>query len=320
HDEMGNLIENQDFLVKPEGFDIPFDAEQIHGISTELAEKEGISLTEGLNRFKNALEKTKFIVGQNVGFDVNVMGAEFHRAGISHLLLDLPVLDTCTETTAELCQIPGGRGGRFKLPTLTELHQELFGEEFAEAHNATADVEATTRCFLELVRRRIFTREELDVPEGYFEDFNEKNPEVIQPIGLKHTNLQKESAKLRKASAKEEPGISETELQENIEALQDQSFVHLHNHTQFSVLQSTISVDALVKNAVKNNMPAVAMTDHANMMGAFQFVSAVNKYNAALKAEEGEEKPTELKAIVGCEFFVCENHLDKTRKDNGYQI
>src|SRR5699024_9210298 len=147
-----------------------------------------------------------------------------------------------------------------------------------------------------------------------------KNPEVIQPIGLKHTNLQKESAKLRKASAKEEPGISETELQENIAVLQDQSFVHLHNHTQFSVLQSTISVDALVKNAVKNNMPAVAMTDHANMMGAFQFVSAVNKYNAALKAEEGEEKPTELKAIVGCEFFVCENHLDKTRKDNGYQI
>src|SRR5699024_1353629 len=105
HDEMGNLIENQDFLVKPEGFDIPIDAEQIHGISTELAEKEGISLTEGLNRFKNALEKTKFIVGQNVSFDVNVMGAEFHRAGISHLLLDLPVLDTCTETTAELCQI-----------------------------------------------------------------------------------------------------------------------------------------------------------------------------------------------------------------------
>ena len=37
--------------------------------------------------------------------------------------------------------------------------------------------------------------------------------------------------------------------------------------------------------------------------------------------ESGEEfKEREIKAILGCEFFVCENHLDKSRKDNGYQI
>src|SRR5699024_7471345 len=84
HDEMGNVIENQELLVMSEGVDIACDAEQTHGISTELAEKEGISLTEGSKRFKNALEKTKFIVGHDGGFDVNVMGAEFHRAGISH--------------------------------------------------------------------------------------------------------------------------------------------------------------------------------------------------------------------------------------------
>lgn len=46
-------------------------------------------------------------------------------------------------------------------------------------------------------------------------------------------------------------------------------YVHLHNHTQFSVLQSTISVPDLVKAAAKHKMPAVAMTDHGNMMGAF---------------------------------------------------
>ena len=43
-----------------------------------------------------------------------------------------------------------GRGGKW-LPTLTELHQYLFDQSFAEAHNATADVEATSRCFLELL-------------------------------------------------------------------------------------------------------------------------------------------------------------------------
>ena len=159
HDEMGKLIEHDDFLIQPDGFNIPYDAEKIHGISTELAAEDGIALQEGLARFQKALGKTKFIVGQNVGFDVNIMGAEFYREGIETNLTELPVLDTCTETTAQLCQIPGGRGGKFKLPTLTELHEHLFGEPFSEAHNATADVEATTRCFLELIRQRIYTAE-----------------------------------------------------------------------------------------------------------------------------------------------------------------
>ena len=198
HDEMGNLLEHNDFLIQPDGFNIPYDAERIHGISTELAAEQGITLEEGLDLFNEALGKTKFIVGQNVGFDVNIMGCEFHRLGIENNLTELPVLDTCTEHTALMCQIPGGRGGKFKLPTLTELHNHLFGVGFDEAHNATADVEATTRCFLELIRLREYTKEQLDVDTDYFENFSEANPKTIQVIGLKHINLKKESEKIRK--------------------------------------------------------------------------------------------------------------------------
>lgn len=108
HDAMGKLIEHQDFLIRPEGFNIPYDAEQIHGISTALAEQEGVALAEVLEKFNAAMAKTTFIVGQNVGFDVNIMGAEFHRLGVENPLQTLPVLDTCTEHTAQLCQIPGG--------------------------------------------------------------------------------------------------------------------------------------------------------------------------------------------------------------------
>ncbi len=171
HDELGNLVEHQDYLVKPEGFNIPYDAERIHGISTELAMEQGIPLSEVLEKFNIALSKAKFIVGQNVGFDVNIMGCEFHRMNVGSDMVKMPVLDTCTETTAELLKLPGGRGGRYKLPTLTELHQYLFGEPFAEAHNATADVEATTRCFLELIKREVFTKEELDVTEELLRPF-----------------------------------------------------------------------------------------------------------------------------------------------------
>lgn len=197
HDDMGKLIEHQDYLVKPEGFNIPYDAERIHGISTELAEAEGISLAEVLEKFNIAMAKAQFIVGQNLGFDVNIMGCEFHRLGVESPMASMPVLDTCTEVTASLLQLPGGRGGRFKLPTLTELHSYLFNQPFAEAHNATADVEATTRCFLELIRRDVFTKEELDVPASYFEDFKNRNPRTIELIGLKHINLKEDSDRIR---------------------------------------------------------------------------------------------------------------------------
>lgn len=105
HDEMGNLIEHQDYLINPEGFNIPFDAERIHGISTELAQNEGHSLKEVLEKFNIALSKTKFIVGQNVGFDINIMGCEFYRLGIDSPMTQMPVLDTCTEVTAELLRL-----------------------------------------------------------------------------------------------------------------------------------------------------------------------------------------------------------------------
>ncbi|SHJ61140.1 DNA polymerase III subunit alpha [Aquimarina spongiae] len=328
HDELGNCIEHQDYLVKPEGFNIPYDAEKIHGISTELAEQDGITLQEVLEKFNTALSKTKFVVGQNVGFDVNIMGAEFYRLGVSNNLQELPVLDTCTETTAELCRIPGGRGGKFKLPTLTELHEHLFGIGFNEAHNATADVEATTRCFLELIRKEIFTIEELDVQPDYFHNFKEVNAEPIQLIGLKHINLKKASQKIREEiTAQGTTSLSQEEINENIAALDEVGFAHLHNHTQFSVLQSTTSIPDLVKVAAQHKMKAVAMTDHANMMGAFHFVQAVSNHNKSVKTanaeaiENGQEpEGVEIKPIVGVEFFVCENHKDKSRKDNGYQI
>src|SRR5690606_3080699 len=150
------------------------------------------------DKFEQALQQAKYIVGQNVGFDLNIMGAEYLRENRSNPLQDFPVLDTCTEKTADLCKLPGGRYGRFKLPTLTELHEILFNEPFAEAHNATADVEATTRCFLELIRKEVFTKEELDVPADYFRNFSEANPQPIKLIGLKHINLKKASAAIRK--------------------------------------------------------------------------------------------------------------------------
>src|SRR5690606_29418132 len=211
----------------------------------------------------------------------------------------------------------------------TELHEYLFGQPFAEAHNATADVEATTRCFFELMRREVYTESELQQQDGYLRIFKENNPKPIELIGLKHINLKKESEQIRKQL--EKAGVISDDTikvsDEDLKALETAVFSHLHNHTQFSILQSTISVNQLVGLAAKQQMPAVAMTDFGNMMGAFQFVSAVISHNKSAEAKNKElieagEQPSEtlMKPIVGCELNVCEDYTNKKVKDNGYPI
>lgn len=74
-------------------------------------------------------------------------------------------------------------------------------------------------------------------------------------------------------------------------------FSHLHVHTQYSLLDGAASVDALVKKAKADGMPALAITDHGNMFGAFAFSNACNKAG--------------IKPIIGCEFYLVEDRHKK---------
>ena len=307
HDKKGALVSHKNFLIQPDDFTIPFDSEQVHGISTALASAKGVSLEEVLSEFQTALKEVRYIVGHNVSFDRNIMGAEFLRADLSDPLEGKAVIDTCTEETAQLCQLPGGRGGKFKLPTLGELYHFLFNESFKEAHNATADVEATTRAFLELIRQDKLHPKEIILTDEIVELKNQDEPFAL--VGLKHQNLKKASKKLKKEFSLSGP-VKNSMGVEGV--LVDTPYVHLHNHSQFSVLQATSRVSQLVEATAKHRMPAIALTDHANLMGAFHFIKAIKAHN-----KEAEQK---IKPIVGCEFYVCEDHLDKTRRDDGYQI
>ena len=316
HAEDGSLLEADNFIVKPDGFDIPYNSEQVHGISTQKAIDEGIPLQEALDRFTAILAKTKIVAGHNIEFDINIMGAEYMRLNDSAPIMDLPSIDTKNEST-DFCAIPGGRGGQFKWPKLTELHIKLFGEAFDEAHNAAADVAATARCFLELIRIGVTKYDKAGLTPDTFKAFQTANPSQIKTEDIDVGN---QVAASKKAATKK---VKDTTPK--VEITHD--FAHLHCHSQFSVLQSTIQIKNLVKRAVEQGMPAVALTDHANMFGTFHFVSAIegaNKeidgWNAKIEAGEEEGSPKKhIKGIVGCEFYVTDDHTDRTRQNNGAQ-
>ena len=316
HDSKGALISDHSYLIKPENFNIPFESEQIHGISTELANKIGVDLDEVLNKFISDLSSAGFIIGHNVKFDLNIIGAELFRINSDVNLLEKDILDTCTELTANICKLPGGRGGKFKFPTLIELYSFLFDESFSEAHNASADVEATARAFFELVRIGIINQ---TVFKGYpelSEGLRSYDQTKVPLFGIKHLNLKKESKKVSKKISKENE--DDKKIIDSIpEQIISASFAHLHNNTQFSVLQSTSRIGNLVKKAGESNMSAIAITDRGNMMGCFHFIKAIKNYNSSIS--EDSEK-TQIKPIIGCELNVCSNHKDKSNRDDGYQI
>ena len=81
-------------------------------------------------------------------------------------------------------------------------------------------------------------------------------------------------------------------------------FSHLHVHTQFSLLDGAASIQKLYQKAIDDNMPALAISDHGNMFGVFEFVAEAYKH----KDENGNLK---VKPIVGCEFYIT---TDRTRK------
>src|SRR3984893_17044559 len=75
-------------------------------------------------------------------------------------------------------------------------------------------------------------------------------------------------------------------------------FVHLHNHTDYSLLDGACEIDQLMQVCAEQNMPAVGMTDHGNLFGAVQF------YNSA--------KAKGIHPVIGCEVYVS-NEGHKTR-------
>ncbi|HWY12426.1 MAG TPA: DNA polymerase III subunit alpha, partial [Bacteroidia bacterium] len=315
HDDKGTLLHHDSIIIKPEGYTIPFNAEQIHGISTKRALEEGKDLKTTLQDFIEVVNQCQYLCGHNIEFDINIIGAEFLRMNLPNVFESKKSIDTKNDQTTEFCAIPGGKGGKFKWPTLTELYTKLFNEKFAEAHNAAFDVQATTKVFFEILKRGITKVNEVS------------DVSIIKYQSPDLSELLSNELKLKEEKTKTETTLN-TQVSIPTTQYSNLNFSHLHNHSQYSVLQCTSEVSGLVKKAAEFNMSGVALTDHGNMYGAFAFWEAVYKHNKSVKSfnasiESGEkqgEPKKELKCILGCELYVNTNHLDKTKQDNGFAI
>ena len=151
-DESNKVITKNDFVIKPDGFDIPSSSVNIHGITFDYAMKNGVDIAEVLEKFLKDLSLCKYVVGHNIKFDQNIISAQLHRMNKN---IDWNEFNSiCTmKSSVNFCKIIGIYGYRY--PKLNELYYKLFHSNFENAHNAFSDILATIKCFKELRKKGI---------------------------------------------------------------------------------------------------------------------------------------------------------------------
>lgn len=150
--ERKEVLSMGNFIIKPDGFEIPKASSDVHEITTEKALAEGEDLKKIVYMFLGAARLADVIVGHNISYDMHIMGAEMIRTWGQDYIEKRPTICTM-QSSIEFCKIPGKFG--FKYPKLQELHKKLFDKEFEDAHNAFADINATAECFWEMKKQGI---------------------------------------------------------------------------------------------------------------------------------------------------------------------
>ncbi len=96
------------------------------------------------------------------------------------------------------------------------------------------------------------------------------------------------------------------------------SFVHLHVHTQYSILDGASNIKSLIARVAELDMPAIAITDHGNLFGVKDFFNEVKNHNEKESKKQAKQdlnnKPKIIKPIIGCEMYIARrSRFDKEK-------
>ena len=150
----GEDREEFDYIIKPDGFEIPESVAKIHGITQERALAEGKSLKMVMDIFRVFINLADKVVAHNIEFDQSIVGAEYYRLGIGESFEKRWAEKTkfCTmKSSTDILKIKGTHAGGNKYPKLIELYKHFFNENFDGAHNSLMDTRACERCYFELL-------------------------------------------------------------------------------------------------------------------------------------------------------------------------
>ena len=159
-DEHGQTRKSINLIIRPDGYTIPEESSNVHGITTEVAEKFGVPASFALTVFFELYKMADIVVGHNVRFDFDKL-ANYSNDPTTAFKDDKPKYDTM-EAYRDICKIPltaaqqkfknsghpnAANIGDYKNPRLEEAYEFVFQEKMSNAHDAFWDVDATRQLF-----------------------------------------------------------------------------------------------------------------------------------------------------------------------------
>lgn len=147
-DPNGEPQSAMNFIIRPQGFLIPKEASDIHGITNPIAQQLGIPMHVALQAFHQLAKAADVLVAFNIAFDELILRGECHHAAHPHLFDSKPKFCAML-ASKDHCRLPG-KFGDYKWPKLQEAHRHFFGTDFEDAHDAFADVRATGKVYFAL--------------------------------------------------------------------------------------------------------------------------------------------------------------------------
>lgn len=146
-----NDAETKYIILNQQGRKIPWEATAIHGITNEMCAESSTTFMDAITEMLYEITGATRVIGHNLYYDISVMKANIlrqqPRVSDDFISQVWAIFDKerRLDTMYKTIKLVG------KMPKLTELYMKLFGETF-NAHNAKGDVDATYRCYCELIR------------------------------------------------------------------------------------------------------------------------------------------------------------------------
>jgi len=148
-------VKRVNILINPK-IPIPFASSKVHHIY-DVDVKNADFIENKIDEFLSYINESDVIVGHNIEYDEEMIKLELKRLNEEYKYNPKQVICTM-KTTVDFCAIRWN-WERYKYPKLWELHKKLFDEYFVWAHDAIVDVEATVKCFVELVNKWVLNIE-----------------------------------------------------------------------------------------------------------------------------------------------------------------
>jgi len=271
-------MEMKDFIIKSNGFSI--NNSQFHGITDEISQSKGVSISDIKEEFSKCLKESSFIIAHNADFDVPVIKNELYRLDMNDIIEEIEKKNVlCTMQRTKDMVKAKNKIGRLKFPRLDELYKFVMNEDMTNAHNSNYDVinlHKAVKTLYDTGRFRLTLTDNISIKNIKNRDIVIKTEKVIKDKHITCTNT-------LKLSDEEQENLKDNILESN---MINREVLNLSDE-QNNVIKCVESENNVCVDSVAGSGKTTTILHIAEKLSNLKILLIT--YNAKLKLETREK-------------------------------